>query len=122
VTTNAWLAVIAVATLLQLGCTLAVLIGAWRFYDRADRALEELQANVRDVVHRVRTADDAVRNAVRKTSQAAALLATVTRRRAWPVIGLARAVGIAASTLFRSRKPSPPASRPLAVHPTDGVA
>jgi hypothetical protein len=122
VTTNAWLAVIAAATVLQLGCTLAVLIGAWRFYDRADRALEELQENVRDVVHRVRTADEAVRNAVRKTSETAALLATFTRRRAWPVIGLARAARMAAATLFRSRKPSPPASRPLAVRSTDGVA
>lgn len=119
-TTNAWLAIIAVATVLQLGCTLAVLIAAWRFYDRADHALEELQENVRDVVNRVRSADDAVRNAVRKTGQTAALVAAVARRRAWPVIGLARAAQVAVATLFRQRKASAP--RPFRVHPTDGTA
>lgn len=120
-TTNAWLAIIAVAVLLQLGCMLAVLIAAWRFYDRADAALDELKADVRDVVNRVRSADDAVRNAVRRTGSAAALVATVTRRKAWPLIGLARAARVAAAMLFRSpnaRKPS----RSLRVRSTDGAA
>lgn len=118
-TTNAWLAVIAVATVLQLGCMLAVLIAAWRFYDRADHALDELRENVRDVVNRVRSADDAVRNAVRKTGQTAAFVAAMSRRRAWPVIGLARAARVAVATLFRQRKPS--GSRPFRASPTDGT-
>jgi hypothetical protein len=118
VTTNAWLAIIAVAAVLQLGCMLAVLLAAWRFYDRADRTLDELKANVRDAVDRVRSADEAVRNAVRRAGQTADLVALATRRGAWPVIGLARAARVAVSALFHPSKPS----RRQRVQSTDGVA
>ena len=103
--TNGWLAVIAVVSLLQLAIVIAVLVGAMRFYRKTAGVLDEVRTEVREAVDRVRRADDAVRNVMHKAGAAAGTVALLTRRRAWPLIGIVQAVRAGAGSLFRPRKP-----------------
>lgn len=108
--TNGWLAVIAVVGVLQLAIVIAVLVGAMRFYQKTAGVLgevrgvlDEVRGEVRDAVDRVRRADDAVRNVVHKAGTAAGTVALLTKRRAWPLIGIVQAVRAGAGSLFGSR-------------------
>ncbi len=103
-TTNTWLALIAVVSVVQLAIVVAVLIGAMRFYRKTAGVLEEVRGEVREAVDRVRRADDAVRNVMHKAGAAAGTVALLTTRRAWPLIGIVQAVRAGAGSLFRARK------------------
>jgi hypothetical protein len=103
VTTNGWLAVIGVVSVLQLAIVIAVLVGAMRFYQKTAAVLDEVRSDVRDAVDRVRRADDAVRNVMHKAGTAAGTVALLTKRRAWPLIGIVQAVRAGAGSLFGSR-------------------
>jgi hypothetical protein len=100
-TTNAWLAIIAVATVVQLALLIALLVGAARFYRQANTTLQEVKADVRDALERVRRADDAVRDVMRRAGSAAGHVVTLTQRRAWPILGLMSAIRAGASILFQ---------------------
>ena len=102
-TTNGWLAIIAVVSVLQLAIVVAVLLGAMRFYQKTAGVLDEVRMEVHEAVERVRRADDAVRNVMSKAGNAAGTVALLTRRRAWPLIGIFQAVRAGAGSLFRSR-------------------
>ncbi len=65
-TTNAWLAIIAISSLVQLALVIGLLIGAVRFQRRAEHALAEVKSEVHDAVDRVRRADDAVRHVMQR--------------------------------------------------------
>ena len=65
-TTNAWLAIIAISSLVQLAIVIGLPIGAIRFQRRAELTLAEVKADVRDAVERVRRADDAVRHVMQR--------------------------------------------------------
>ena len=99
-TTNAWLAIIAVSSLVQLAIVLVLLIGAVRFQRRAELTLAEVKVDVRDAVERVRRADDAVRHVMQRAGEAAGAVVSVASRRVWPVLGLISAVRAGASALF----------------------
>ena len=100
-TTDTWLAIIAVATLIQLTLLIALLVGAARFFRQATSTLQDVKADVRDALDRVRRADDAVRDVMRRAGNAAGHVAMLTQRRAWPVLGLMSAIRAGASVLFR---------------------
>jgi hypothetical protein len=99
--TNTWLAIIAVATVLQLALLIAVLVSAARFYREATSTLQEVKSDVRDALERVRRADDAVRDVMKRAGSAAGHVVTLTTRRVWPVLGLMSAIRAGASVLFR---------------------
>lgn len=99
-TTNTWLAIIAVATVIQLALLIAVLIAASRFYRQATATLQEVKSDVRDALDRVRRADDAVRDAMKRAGSAAGQVVMMTQRRVWPVLGLMSAIRAGASVLF----------------------
>ena len=102
-TTNAWLAIIAISSLVQLALVIGLLIGAVRFQRRAEHALAEVKSEVHDAVDRVRRADDAVRQVMQRAGSAASTVvnvASLASRRAWPVFGLVNAVRAGASALF----------------------
>ena len=99
-TTNAWLAIIAVAALIQLALLIAVLVAASRFYRQATSTLQEVKADVRDALERVRRADDAVRDVMKRAGTAAGHVVTLTQRRVWPVLGLMSAIRAGASVLL----------------------
>jgi len=118
-TTNVWLALIAIASLIQSAILVAVLIGAVRFYRRTENRIDELKRDViepmqarankvmgemEDVMARVRAMDDRVTNVVTRTTDGLGLVATVARRKLWPVLGLVRGVRAAFGALSDRRR------------------
>ena len=84
-----------------LGALIAVLIAASRFYRQATATLQEVKSDVRDALDRVRRADDAVRDVMKRAGTAAGQVVMLTQRRVWPVLGLMSAIRVGASVLFR---------------------
>jgi uncharacterized protein YoxC len=135
-TTNTWLAVIAIAIVVQ---TLVVIAGAavaWRTMQHTaetlqrleDRHLTPLSArvqevsarvqvvadDVQDVMGRVRRADDAVRAQLSRldgVATAANVAGQAIGAKVWPVVGFSRAVG-AALRAFASRPSTSPSPSP----------
>src|SRR5262245_55686954 len=117
-TTNVWLALIAIASLIQSAILVAVLVGALRFYRRTESKIDEIKRDVvepmqarankvmgemEDVMARVRAMDDRVTNAVTRTTDGLGLVAAVTKRKLWPVVGLVRGVRAALGALAEKR-------------------
>jgi hypothetical protein len=130
-TTNTWLAVMAIAVIVQTLLMIGIAVMAWQATQKASQALRELEArhlmplgakvtevsarvtavadDVQDVIARVRRADDAVRAQLGRLDSAAHLAGHAIGAKVWPVVGLSRAVG-AALRAFTSRTPTPPSS------------
>lgn len=139
-TTNAWLAVMAIAMLVQTVLLLGIAIVGWRAIGQASDAVKALDArhltplggrvnevadrvnavadDVQEVMARVRRADDAVRAQLDRFDSAAHVAGHAISSKVWPVIGLSRAVG-AAVKAFSSRGPTRPSSHDTA--PVAGV-
>jgi hypothetical protein len=129
-TTNAWLAVMAIAivvqTLLMVGAAIGVFVAVRRTTETLqrleDRHLAPLSArvnavadDVQEVITRVRRADDGVRAGLSKLDTAAHLAGHAIGVKAWPVIGLTRAVAAAVRSLSSPRSstsPSTPSTTP----------
>jgi hypothetical protein len=107
-TTNAWLAVLAVAGAIQTLLLVSAAVGLYLVYRRTTAALEALEQrhiaplaarasliidDLQDVTARVRHADDAVRAKLNGLDNAVKVARDVVSERLWPVVGLARAVG-----------------------------
>jgi len=123
-TTNTWLAVMAIAIVVQTLLMIGIAIVAWQAVGKATQALKELEArhlaplsarvtavsarvtevadDVQEVIGRVRRADDAVRAQLDRLDSAAHIAGHAIGTKVWPVVGLSRAVG-AAFRAFRSR-------------------
>jgi hypothetical protein len=130
-TTNAWLAVMAIAVVVQTLLMLAIAIAGWRALGRAAEAVKALEArhltplggrvnevadrvnavadDVQEVMARVRRADDAVRAQLGRFDAAAHVAGHAISAKVWPVVGLSRAVG-AAVKAFTSRGTTRPSS------------
>ena len=116
-TTNTWLAVMAIAIVVQTLLMIGVAIVAWQALAKATGALKELEArhlaplsarlevvstrvtevadDVQEVIGRVRRADDAVRTQLDRLDTAAHIAGHAIGAKVWPVVGLSRAVGAA---------------------------
>jgi len=109
-----WLALIAVASLVQSTILVGVAIMAWRASRQAQNAIKRFERqqfeplmgrvhgavdDVRQAVTRARAIEVEVRQAVAATTQSVA-------GRLWPVIATGRAVQAAMSTLRRPARPS----------------
>jgi hypothetical protein len=129
-TTNTWLAVMAIAVVVQTLLMISVAVGAYVAMRRAgerlqrleDRHLAPISARVaavaddmQEVITRVRRADDGVRAGIAKLDTVAHVAGHAIGARMWPVVGLTRAV-TAAVRSFTSQKstPSSPADPRLA--------
>ena len=127
-TTNAWLAVLAIAVVVQTLLMVGGAIVAWRMYARTTQALaqavDQLEArhltplsarvnavadDVQDVMARVRRADDAVRAQLDKLDTVAHVAGQAVGSRMWPVVGLSRAAA-AAFRALSSRSSTRPSS------------
>jgi hypothetical protein len=123
-TTNVWLALIAIASILQLLIVIGLLIGSYRLFRRleksVDRISDELIAPVsvrahkfldeaEDLMTRARSFDDGVRRTLSRVGDGVGIASAVMKTRFWPVIGLLRGVKAGLSTLKKS--PAAPASR-----------
>jgi hypothetical protein len=130
-TTNTWLAVMAIAIVVQTLLMIGIAVVAWQAVGKATQALKELEArhlaplsarvtavsarvtevadDVQEVIGRVRRADDAVRAQLDRFDSAASVAGHAIGNRVWPVVGLSRAVG-AAFRAFTARPSTRPSS------------
>jgi hypothetical protein len=130
-TTNTWLAVMAIAIVVQTLLMLGIAIVAWRAMGQAADAVRALEArhlvplsarvsavservtavadDVQEVITRVRRADDAVRAQLDRFDSVAHVAGHAIGAKVWPVVGLSRAVG-AAFKAFTSRGTTSPSS------------
>lgn len=119
-----WLAIIAVATAIQVTVILAAGLVMFMLYRRTTQAIERIEQRhleplmaritatideVKDVVVRVQDADDKVRHVLSRTSETATDVAHAVRVRVSPVMGLGRGVWAAIAS-FRGQRVS--AARP----------
>jgi hypothetical protein len=116
-TTNTWLAVMAIAIVVQTLLMIGIAVVAWQALGKATEALKDLEArhlaplsarvsavsarvtevadDVQEVIGRVRRADDAVRAQLDRFDTAAHVAGHAIGSKVWPVVGLSRAVGAA---------------------------
>jgi hypothetical protein len=130
-TTNTWLAVMAIAIVVQTLLTMGIAIVAWQALGKATEAMKDLEArhlaplnaritavstrvtevaeDVQEVIGRVRRADDAVRAQLDRFDSAAHVAGHAIGAKVWPVVGLSRAIG-AALKAFTARPSTSPSS------------
>ena len=130
-TTNAWLAVMAIAMVVQTVLLIGIAVVGWQAIGKAAEAVKALEArhltplggrvnevadrvnavadDVQEVMARVRRADDAVRAQLGRFDTAASVAGQAISSKVWPVVGLSRAVG-AALKAFTSRETTRPSS------------
>jgi hypothetical protein len=116
-TTNLWLALIAITSIVQLLIVIALLVGALRFYRRMEKTVEEITEKhiapvsarahevideIEDVMVRVRTFDDDVRRTLSRVGDGVGIATSAVRTKFWPVVGLLRGLKVGLSTLARS--------------------
>lgn len=107
-----WLAVIGIASVLQVLLLISAGVAAAVAYRRASRALERVQVqtlnpvvqrvnivleDLHDVAGRVQAVDEQVRGAMSRTAGTVGHAATFVGGKFWPILGLARAVRAALS-------------------------
>jgi hypothetical protein len=134
-TTNTWLAVMAIAIVVQTLLMIGFAVVAWQALGKATQAMKELEArhlaplsarvtavtarvtevadDVQEVIGRVRRADDAIRAQFGRLDSAAHVAGHAIGAKVWPVVGLSRAVGAAlraftARSSTRSSSPGTP--------------
>jgi hypothetical protein len=130
-TTNFWLAVIAIVSVIQI---LALVGGAWfsyHLYVKTTRVANELESrylmplNTRvnrildeaeDIAGRVKDAETAVRNRIRHVADSGNVAVAAVRARSWPLVGILRGVRVAMDVLFDNWPP------PRRTHSTSGTA
>ncbi len=117
-TTNTWLAVMAIAIVVQTLLMTGIAIVAWQALGKAaDTMAETVKAlearhlaplsarvhavadDVQDVMTRVRRADDAVRAQLGRFDSVAQIAGHAISAKVWPVVGLSRAVTAAFKAL-----------------------
>ena len=120
-TTNSWLAVIAIASLVQSLVIIGLVVAVFRLLRRTESAVEEVKreylepiatrtnkviGEVEDALARFRSIDDRVSGAIHKTSEGLSAVATVAKRRFWPVVGVLRGVRAVARAVADRRRQS----------------
>ena len=119
-TTNAWLAVLAVASALQTLVVVGAAVGLFLVYRKTVTMLDTLEQkhlapisaraslimdDLQDVTARARRVDDAVRDKLHGLERAATVVKDVVADRLWPAIGIVRAVN-AGLRAFTTRPPT----------------
>ncbi len=115
-TTNIWLAVTAIAVALQTLFMFAAVIIGLRMYRKIDGAVRDLETryvaptearlmamidDVHDITARARRIDDTVRAKIADFGGAADVAKAAVVSRAWPIIGIVRAVDATLRALSR---------------------
>jgi len=125
---SVWLAIIAIATVLQTLFLFGAAFVAWRTARQAQAAIDRFERrhvdplmvkvngavdDARDVMARARTIDDNVREKVASATEHAKDAAELLTERVWPAYAFGRAAYAAATSFvgaFRSRRGGPPAA------------
>jgi len=118
-TTNVWLGIIAIVSVLQILALGTVACFAYLLYSRAMKVLNELETRhvapltarvhevldeVQQVTTRVRDAEDKVRDKIRQAATVGSLAEEAVKTRSWPIVGIVRAIRAGAETLLARRE------------------
>ena len=121
-TTNIWLAVTAIAVALQTLFMFAAVIIGLRMYRKIQRTVDDLETryvapaearlmamidDVHDITARARRIDDTVRARIADFGGAADVAKAAVVSRAWPLIGIVRAVDASIRALSRKSEATP---------------
>lgn len=119
-TTNFWLAIIAIVSVIQI---VVLIAGAWflyHLYAKTSKVANELESrylmplNTRvnrildeaeDIAGRVKDAETAVRNSIRHVADTGNVAVAAVRSRSWPVVGILRGIRVAMDVLFDNWPP-----------------
>ena len=126
-TTNLWLAVTAIAVALQTLFMLVAAIIGFRMYRKIESTVQDLETryvapvearlmgmidDVQDITARARRIDDTVRAKMADLGGAADVAKAAVVHRAWPIIGIVRAVEASLRALNnRAERPRPNTTR-----------
>ena len=120
-TTNSWLAVIAIASLVQSLVIIGLVVAMFRLLRKTESAITDLKreyvepisarankviGEVEDALARFRSMDDRVSGALHRTTEGLSAVATVARRRFWPVVGAVRGLRAIAKAIGDRRRQS----------------
>ena len=120
-TTNTWLAVIAIASLVQSLVIIGLVVAMFRMFRKAETSINELKRDVvepmtarankvidevEDALARFRSMDERVNGAIDRTTEGLSAVATVARRRFWPVVGVVRGLRAIAGAIGDKRRRS----------------
>jgi hypothetical protein len=120
-TTNTWLAIIAIASLVQSLVIIGLVVAVFRLVGRTESAVEEVKreylepiatrtnkviGEVEDALARFRSMDDRVSGAINRTSEGLSVVAGVAKRRFWPVVGVVRGLRAIAGAIAERRRQS----------------
>ena len=120
-TTNAWLAVIAIASVVQSLVVIGLVVAVFRLVRRTESAVDEVKreylepiatrtnkviGEVEDALARFRSMDDRVSGAMDRTSEGLSAVAGVAKRRFWPVVGVVRGLRAIAGAIADRRRQS----------------
>ena len=118
-TTNTWLAIIAISTLVQSLVIIGLIVALVRVVRRTESAITDLKreymepmtarankviGDVEDALARFRAMDDRVSGAINRTTEGLGVVATVARRRLWPVVGVMRGIRAIAGAISDRRR------------------
>ena len=116
-TTNTWLAILAIVSVLEFVMILAAGFLAYRFYTRTMETLQTVERvhiaplrarvdgildEVETVTHKVRNAQEAVTDALRHVSGTGQMVAGAVKSRTWPIIGIIQGLKTAAASIMRN--------------------
>jgi hypothetical protein len=124
-TTNVWLAVIAIVSLVQLLLVVGLVVAAIGFFRRIEKTIDRIteqhiapisaRANkvmddVEDVMARVQSFDDGMRRTLSKVGAGVSVATLTIGSRFWPVVGVLK--GLKAGLASLKRAPGNRAARP----------
>lgn len=118
-TTNVWLGIMAIVSVLQILALGTVACFAYLLYSRAMKVLNELEARhvapltarvhevldeVQHVTARVKDAEVKVRDKIKQAASVGSFAVAAMKTRSWPILGIVRAVRAGAETLLARRE------------------
>lgn len=118
-TTNMWLAILAIVSLIEFLMILAAAFFGYRLYSRTMLALETVERvhiaplrarvdtlldEVQAVTNKVKHAQDAVGDALRHVTGTGQMVAGAVKSKTWPIIGIIQGLKTVATTVMRNGK------------------
>ena len=114
-TTNIWLAILAIVSLLEFLMILAAGFMAFRLYRQVSEAVENIERlhiaplrarvdglldEVHEITAKVKQAQSSVEGAFKHVSGTGSMVADAVRSKTWPLIGLLKGIKVAASAVM----------------------
>jgi hypothetical protein len=125
-TTNVWLAILAIVSLLEFVMIAAAGFFAYKLYRQVTTVVETVERvhiaplrarvdglldQVQAMTDKVKHAEESVGDAFKHLSGAGNIVADAVRAKAWPIVGIIQGVRVAANAIMKNGKNDHPAER-----------